>query len=181
MSRRSTLAWVLVAGCLANPAPAQQTPDAPPNPAEAQIARLLDWAVRLSGRPAPAGRPRVQALTAADMESAVCSGAMPQPAPCRQVVAAYDPARRRIVHREGLDLAQVRDQGALVHELVHWLQHAAGEPLENASCAAVFRLEREAYAVQNRFLEQHGIPLRMGAVLRFMSCPPGESPVEPSR
>lgn len=179
MTRRSIPAWVLAGGGLVAALAAPPTAEGSTETAAAPIEQLIDWAVRLSGRPAPANRPHVQTLSAADMESAVCRTALPQPAPCRQVVAAYDPAQRRIVHREGLDLAKVRDQGTLVHELVHWLQHAAGEPLEDAACATVFRLEREAYAVQNRFLEQHGVPLRFGAVLRFMSCPPGESPVAP--
>lgn len=147
--------------------------------AEPQLGALLDWAVRLSGRRlADAGaRPAVQALGDEALAEAVCGGAIPSPVPCKLVAAAYDPATRRIVYRASLNLAQPRDQSFLVHELVHWLQHAAGEPLGDAPCAAIFRAEREAYAAQNRFLEQHRVPMRMGQVLRFMSCPPGESPL----
>jgi hypothetical protein len=146
---------------------------------EQQLGKLLDWAARLSGRPLAenGARPALLALGDEALAEVVCGGAIPSPVPCKLVAAAYDPASRRIVYRASLNLAQPLDQSFIVHELVHWLQHAAGEPLGDAPCAAVFRAEREAYAAQNRFLEQHRVHLRMGQVLRFMSCPAGESPL----
>lgn len=71
-----------------------------------------------------------------------------------------------IFHRRQMVVALPRDwtqhdpsdMGLLVHELVHVVQAAAGR-FERCGPDCRRRLEREAYAAQARWLEEHGYPM----------------------
>ena len=133
-------------------------------------ADLVGWAQRLSGRASPAGAalPELQPLPDDELARTVCPQ---QPHACRGIVAAYDTTRRRIVYRMSLDMRDPTDQSFIVHELMHWLQHLQrGHDLER-SCESVLVAEREAYAVQSRYLERFKQWQRVGEILRFTFCP----------
>lgn len=153
---------------------------------------LVDWAIHFSDLPRPASPPpAVMALGSEAFARRVCVG---DGTPCDNVLAAYDVARNEVIHRASLDLAKPWDRSFVVHELVHWLQvHKAatvpawgaaerearaasdarpdGSARESrAECEARRAAEREAYAVQNRYLRHYHSGRRAGGVLMMMHC-----------
>ncbi len=116
------------------------------------------------------------ALPEADLKKIVCVDVAENA--CRGLVAAYEPARQRIVYLNTLDMRLPLDRSFIVHELVHWLQHRDGQAHADAACSAVYAAEREAYAAQNRYLHHYKVGRRMGGVLNFVACPPGEKGAE---
>ena len=142
------------------------------------IADLLGWASRLSGLPpAPAGqRPTLTALPQTELAREVCGS---QAADCRGLVAVYDTDQRRIAYADTLDMRDPSDQSVLVHELVHHLQHQARGARMHENCEAVLASEREAYAVQNRYLERFKQWRRAGEQMRFTACPQDRHAAEP--
>jgi hypothetical protein len=143
----------------------------------ARLRDLIAWAAEHRGRrlPAPGEAPILQALPEEQLRQTVCAE-LAQHA-CRGLVAAYEPARQRIVYRDTLDMRRPFDRSFIVHELVHWLQHRDGQATAGAECRAVLAAEREAYAAQNRYLHHHGVGSRVGFGLKFIACEP-ESKVE---
>lgn len=162
------------------PAPAAAAPPvANPATAHARIdAELRDdliaWALRLSGRLVrPAGPPpSLSALPPAELSRRVCGE---DPRPCHGLVAAYGTEQRDILYRDTLDLRDPTDQSFVVHELVHWLQHAEQGDAIEANCAAVLANETEAYRVQNDYLARFRQWQRVGEILRFAHCPDARS------
>lgn len=71
-----------------------------------------------------------------------------------QVAAAYMPRSMEILLADDLDLLDPLARSYLVHELVHAQQIAAGK---HRRVACLGRLEEEAYAVQARYLDRHGL------------------------
>lgn len=137
----------------------------------ALLRELIVWAAEHRDRrlPLPGEAPALDALPADELLRVVCHGRAPEA--CRGLVAAYEPARRRIVYLATLDMRQHFDRSFIVHELVHWLQHRDGLAQAEAPCRAVAAAEREAYAAQNRYLYHHRIGRRVGGMLKFMACP----------
>ncbi len=139
-------------------------------PLDAQMrAQLMSDAVEFSDRPRPATPiPTIVALPPDVFAQEVCRD---DNIPCDSVLAAYDPKRLRVMYRASLDLSKVWERSFLVHELVHWLQHQAKpESHADASCPDFKAAEREAYAVQNRFLRHHQSGRRAGTMLNMLHC-----------
>ena len=136
---------------------------------------LIAWAAEHRGRQLPAVNeaPALEALPDEALRQIVCTELAEHA--CRGLVAAYEPARKRIVYRASLDMRLAFDRSFIVHELVHWLQHRDGQAHAGAGCRAVMAAEREAYAAQNRYLHHHKVGRRMGGVLNFVGCPPEDS------
>lgn len=137
---------------------------------DGRLSDLLDWAVQLSGRPLPAGvqRPPIERLGSAELAEVVCGGDAER---CRNVVAAYDTGRRRIVYLDSLDMANAADRSFILHELVHYLQHLQrGDDFSTSGCEAVVASEREAYRVQNKYLRHFSQGRRVGQALWFTHC-----------
>lgn len=70
------------------------------------------------------------------------------------MAAAYSPGTREVLLADDLDLLDPVARSYLVHELVHAQQIAAGKH-RRVSCPS--RLEEEAYTVQARYLDGHGL------------------------
>ena len=66
----------------------------------------------------------------------------------------YDHGENVIYLREGLDLKTKAGKAVLVHELVHYLQRMQGK-WERVRCTA--QLEPEAYVIENRYRDEHGL------------------------
>jgi len=133
------------------------------------LAYLMDAAVRITGLPAvPAdGLPEFVALPADIIHQEACREQMPS---CRGIVALYDMEHNRVLYREDLDMDNDADNSFIVHELVHVLQyHQAGESIY-ADCPALVRTEQAAYAAQNAYLQRQGQLLRVGRIMRMVSC-----------
>jgi hypothetical protein len=135
---------------------------------------LIAWAAEHRDRrlPAPGEAPVLQAMPEEQLRQIVCADVAEHA--CRGLVAAYEPARQRIVYRDSLDMRRPFDRSFIVHELVHWLQHRDGQAHAGADCRAVFAAEREAYAAQNRYLHHYKVGARVGAGLKFMACDPDD-------
>lgn len=133
------------------------------------LAYLLSAAANLSGYPAvPIDElPPIVSMSAADMRREVCGDGQ---ASCANMAAVFDTDGKRILLRDDLDLENPGDNSFLVHELVHVLQHRQRGDRIFAGCHETLRTEREAYAVQNRYLKREGVFLRFGEGLGFMRC-----------
>ena len=118
---------------------------------EREVAELLGWAIHLADYDgAGLDVPPVRLENDAFFARYACRGGHR----CR-VLGWY--ADRGVVHLHedlaGLDSLFTRS--LLVHELVHYLQHASGHYAAH-DCASFVAREREAYAVQQRFFIAYG-------------------------
>ncbi len=164
---------------------ADETPDcvSPPHSATCINAELAEdlarWAGKLSGLPffALQELPPLLPLPQEALAQEVCGL---EQAHCRGLVAVYDTDLRRILYVNTLDMSDPTDQSFIVHELVHALQHQQRGDALHASCAAVVESEREAYAVQNRYLAEFRQWRRVGKAVRFMHCADETAAVEPT-
>jgi hypothetical protein len=200
--KAATLALLLGAACVAPAqAPAQEPPKDPapasvasPDQAQEQapalgwhaidaalLRDLIAWAAEHRGRRLPAANeaPTLQALPEEQLKQIVCADLAEHA--CRGLVAAYEPARQRIIYRDTLDMRRPFDRSFIVHELVHWLQHRDGQAPAGAACRAVLAAEREAYAAQNRYLHHYRVGSRVGIGLNFIGCEPESTAEAPPR
>jgi hypothetical protein len=109
----------------------------------------------VSGYPAPATLPEVNALPAAEIQKRLCEGRL-----C-QIKAFYHPEWGVIVD-ETLDFRNDPfDRSILLHELVHHLQKTTGrfDSMVNF-CNRRTAQELEAYEIQNRYLDGIHSPRR---------------------
>ena len=135
------------------------------------VAYLLEAAVRVTGLPAipDDALPRFVAMPAVELRDEACGARMPG---CRGIVALYDMERNRVLYRDDLDMDNPSDNSFIVHELVHVLQfHRYGHSIYR-DCPALVRTERAAYDAQNAYLHHQGQLLRVGRILRMVSCAP---------
>jgi hypothetical protein len=109
------------------------------------IRSLIATIETLSDYRAPAALPPVFELPQALIEAKVCDE------PCN-VTAAYVP-KEGIYLSENLDPARdPLDRAALLHELVHYLQHDQPKFARLTACQRDRAQEEEAYAIQNAYL-----------------------------
>lgn len=139
------------------------------------LSDLLRWAERLSGVPAKAELPALQAMPAQALAAQACPE---RPGDCRTLVALYDTDRRRILYRDSLDMNDPIDQSFIVHELVHHLQHQRDGDALFSTCPNALAAETDAYAAQNRYLAQFKAWRRVGEMLRFTHCDSAEANLE---
>ena len=110
------------------------------------IAELFATIHLLSGYALPTIAPEVHRVAQSEIEKRFCH------APCA-IRAIYDPTLGVYID-EKLDVANnTFDRSILLHELVHHMQAVSGRFHPGASdCARRNAAEREAYALQNRYL-----------------------------
>ena len=96
-----------------------------------------------------------------------------RPAACDTLVALFEPAKYRVIYRSSLNLSKPYDRSFLLHELVHVLQFKARGPGIFFTCKERVAVEREAYFIQDRYLAESGLEIRVRGALRFMRCPEG--------
>ncbi len=114
----------------------------------AHIALLLHYAVSISGYSMPnAPLPKVEELTHKEMVAEGCTGHRP----CDiygfykdNEIVKVDPWLIRRDH--------ISEDAIIVHELAHWLQQHHGK--SGFSCRVIKAREREAYAVQNAYMQE---------------------------
>lgn len=105
-----------------------------------------------------------------------CDELKPDPRPYEQctrqtgLMAAYLIGQHRIVYRDDLDLENDSDNSFIVHEFVHALQDRRHNGRLFETCSGVIAAERQAYAVQQRYLRSRGQLLRVGERLRQVRC-----------
>ena len=133
------------------------------------IAHLFSVAAALSGYPAiPAvEQPLLRLMTPAALIEEVCPGA---PSDCEKLVALYDHERHQVLVRSDLDLQDASDNSFLVHEFVHVLEARQKGASYQKDCMATLRSERDAYRVQNVYLDREGRSERHGGMLAHRVC-----------
>ena len=131
---------------------------------------LLSWALHLSEFQAPAGQcPEIQRVSHGELERRACSGR-----PCK-VLGWYPGSGDVIYVDDRLDIDNDLFHSSIVlHEIVHWLQGHAGTLL--LGCAQSIAAEREAYHIQQQFLNAYGSYHPTGTVVPMMRCTPVEEP-----
>ncbi|MBP6097488.1 MAG: hypothetical protein KBF58_08960 [Methyloversatilis sp.] len=135
----------------------------------AVIAHLFSVAVTLSGYPGmpEADLPLVRLMEPSALIEEACADDTPG---CDKLVAVYDRERHQILMRSDLDLHDASDNSFLVHEFVHVLEARHKGALYQRDCEATLRSEREAYRVQNAYLDREGRSERYGAMLEHRVC-----------
>jgi hypothetical protein len=143
--------WLFVALLLCSvPASAQSASVSAPESVTDDLAPLLRSLFAsietLSEYRVPAALPPVFELPQTLIEAKVCDQ------PCN-VTAAYVPTEG-IYLSENLDpVRDPLDRAALLHELVHYLQHGQPKFARLTPCERDRAQEQEAYAIQNAYLE----------------------------
>jgi hypothetical protein len=128
------------------------------NPPQAVVAKLLVTAKVLAGYPVPAMPPVVRFAPDAELAALACNGCQAH----GLVNGLFLPARG-IILSDRLDLEHdVRARAVLLHEIAHHLQELNGRFADRPACERYFLREREAYAVENRYLARHQEPPNQG-------------------
>lgn len=117
----------------------------------ALVAKLLLSASTLSGYAPPAAPPRVSVVTERELRAVGCSGQC-------SANGLYSPGRGILISDRLDPAADVRARAVLLHEIVHYLQDLNGAFGDLPSCERYLAREREAYAVENRYLRRYGQP-----------------------
>lgn len=134
-------------GCPVTPIQPQPDPARLPDPL---VADLLDWIAAETAYDVAPIRADPPAVTFCDRGDAIFYEDL-EVLVGDDIFGLYDAHRRRIVLVRPWDAADPRDRGVLLHELVHRVQ------LANRSWECLSAPEYEAYTLQARYLEQHGI------------------------
>ena len=128
---------------------------------------LLSWAVVFSGYSAPATSPEVAFVSHQELTNMACNGTE-----CK-VIGFHPPGSNRVYIDNRLDpVESIFARSIIVHEFVHYLQQSEGKFALQYSCNDALVMEREAYYVQSRFLEAHGVYWVVGSVMHYSSCDP---------
>lgn len=118
------------------------------------IEELLSSIAALSDYRAGQAPPPVYQLPQARLEAKVCD------APCN-VSAAYLPSRGIYLAAHLDPERSLEDRAALLHELVHYLQHGHPKFADLSECARDRAKEEEAYAIHNAYLTARGSRTRV--------------------
>ena len=121
------------------------------------VAKLFITIKVLAGYPVPDVPPEVRLVPRAELAAMVCAGR------CR-VIGAYLPAGGILLVDELDPVNDVRARSVLLHEMVHYLQDLHGRFADSRPCVRFLLREREAYAVQNRYLGRYSEPRDHGMV-----------------
>lgn len=121
----------------------------------AQLVTELFIAIKMmTGYPVPEVQPAIHRVEHAQLEAIACSN------PCG-VKALYVQGEGVFIDRS-LDLeGDLTARSILLHELVHHIQGTSGRFDAVPACVGWYAREREAYAIQNRYL------LRQGSTVNF--------------
>lgn len=121
------------------------------------VAELWIAIHQLAGYPVPERDPPVQLVALATLQQMVCG----QPCPVRGV---FIPGKGVFVDEQRDLRSDVFSRSVLLHELVHHAQDLSGRFAHAGSpCRQRQAKEREAYAIQQRYLAQMGVARRFVA------------------
>lgn len=129
---------------------------------QALAAKLLLTASLLSGYPAPAEPPTVALASDARLRAIGCRGQC-------TATALYHPEHGVLLSDRLDPVRDPRARAVLLHEIVHHLQELGGAYADLPPCARFLAREREAYAVENRYLRRWGQPPSYGYALMVQS------------
>jgi hypothetical protein len=148
-------------------------------------AGLLGWAEKLSGYPAPGVAPVVEFEPQSFFDANACGGHHCHvwgwyPDTGRNVVYVHESARAAIA--DASDPQGVLAASIVVHEFTHYLQ-AVHRNFASYPCSQAIALEREAYAVQNAYINAYGRLIPVGVSMQTANCAgrASEAPPNPVR
>lgn len=131
-------------------------------PLEALVAKLLITAKVLAGYPVPAAAPLVRFASDPELAAIACAGG------CQAhglLNGLFEPEHGIVLSRRLDPLGDVRARAVLLHEIVHYLQEENGRFADRPACERHYLREREAYAVENRYLARYQEPPNQGWLL----------------
>lgn len=139
------------------------------------IAELFTAIHLLAGYAPPHAAPEIHRVAQAQIEEQFCH------APCA-IRAVYDPALG-VYLDEKLDVINnMFDRSILLHELVHHVQATSGRfDMGSSDCMRRNAAEREAYALQNRYLMEMNDARRVSMNGWAARCIDGEVPTPHKR
>jgi hypothetical protein len=157
------VAWMLVVPALATPVSSAQ---------DEMMTTLMDWAVSLSGYPAPNTPPSVDFVSQEFFVAHACGdrhchvwGWYPNTG--EHTVYVRDDMRQLLT--DGSDPRSVVAASIVVHEFVHYLQ-AVNRGFAPYECGKALQLEREAYQVQAAYLQTYGRYFPVGVSMHGANC-----------
>lgn len=114
------------------------------------VAELMAAIKLLSGYPIPDQLPDVHIVPPAQIQQMLCKGSC-------GIKAFYLPGKGVFISDAVGSLKDTFTRSVLLHELVHHVQHVTGRfEIIPDHCDRWFSKEREAYQVQNAYLQQEG-------------------------
>lgn len=113
------------------------------------VSALLSWAVTLSSYPNPEMPPRVEFKAHRFFVEKACKNKE-----CK-AFGWYNDEGVVYLDERIRDPQSTEASSIWVHEFVHYLQHRSGK-FNSTSCPDQMTREREAYAVQRKFMAAHG-------------------------
>jgi hypothetical protein len=128
------------------------------------LASIAAWVAAELHAPAPEALPRVELVAAPALSRKRYGAAATEGTTTLDLVALYDDDPRTIYRTEGWTGATPRESSVLVHEMVHHVQALSGR---RYGCGA--EREAEAYALQDRWLAQHGETLETAFELNALA------------
>ena len=118
------------------------------------VPELLVAIKLLSGYPIPERLPEVHLVTPQDIQQMICKGNC-------GIKAFYLPDKGVFVSNAIGSFDDAFARSIVLHELVHHLQHVTGKfDMVADTCDRWYSKEREAYEIQNAYLQRQGEPRR---------------------
>ena len=112
------------------------------------VIKLLAWVVANSPYAEPPRSPAIEFKPAAAFVQETC----PTGVNCAARAYYLDGSSTIVLHESFRDSDEVQHRGLVVHELVHYLQDVSGRFEGSKTCDMWLAREREAFAVQLKFL-----------------------------
>lgn len=126
---------------------------------------LMSWAITLSGYPAPAAMPDIALTSHEYLVEQACGGKE-----CR-VLGWFPPGHTIYLDNRLHPDTSFYASSIVVHEMVHYLQFTSGRYAQPYPCDQIIDLEREAYAVQTRYIvASHGVYQPVGVSMHGADC-----------
>ena len=124
---------------------------------------LLSWVLYLSDHDPVEGCPEFEMVTHSWLEGQACDGRT-----CK-VLGWYPGAGDVVYLDDRMDIEEnLFHTSIALHEVVHWVQGVEGHLTRD--CPTSLLAEREAYAIQQKYLTAYGEYYPVGAVLPMISC-----------
>jgi hypothetical protein len=125
---------------------------------------MMSWAMALTGYPAPSSPAEVVMVSHGHLVENACSGSE-----CK-VLGWFPPGSKIFLDNRLNPHESLYASSVLVHEMVHYLQQESGRWGKPHGCAALVDMEREAYAIQRKYLTRYGVYQPVGASMHAVGC-----------
>lgn len=132
------------------------------------VSEIIEESYLVWGERSPTA-PTIKIVSEAEFSKAVCDGHCP-----KFIIAAYKSGS--IYLHDNWDPSDVWQASYLVHEMMHYMQDQTGMHPVTPSCQDAWRLELQAYELQNRWLLQYQKMIPRVMMLRLVAASTGCTP-----